>query len=252
MVTNRCVLAGSEHGFRQTLGTAGRAMSSTKRTTISITRKRARISSQKAISICVASPKLVVDEAKFARLLEIGPNFRQSSRIKSAFMLLTKQTILKGENVRASRQNQNSAAAFLNAIGFVGSANDRRLYFKQTRRRSSSPITVASIVVNRGETMLELSAVSLPPASNEEEDEVAGHDRGGKRADDEDGGENRVELMNKLIVLRSFVGDAAAAIHAASTAAASLRSYRFALHGSSRCRPLGGCRRWAKASEYCF
>ena len=80
--------------------------------------------------------------------------------------------------------------------------------------------------------------------------------------------------MNKLIVLRSFVGDAAAAIRAASialtaavaaavaaasTAAAGVRPCRFALRGSSRCGPLGGCRRrrrrcrrWAKASECCL
>ena len=116
--------------------------------------------------------------------------------------------------------------------------------------------------------MLELSAVSPFPPSNEEEDEAADHDRGGERADDEDGGENRVELINKFIVLRSFVGDAAAAIRAASTAAstataalaaAGVRPCCFALCGSSHCRPLGGCRRrcrcrrrWAKASEYCF
>ena len=118
--------------------------------------------------------------------------------------------------------------------------------------------------MNRGETMIELSAVSLFASSNEEKDEAADHDRGGERADDEDGGENRVELMNKLIVLRSFVGDAAAAIRATSTAltaavaaastaaltavatstaAAGVRPCRFALRGSSRCRPLGGCRR---------
>ena len=188
-----------------------------------------------------------------------------------------------GQTTRASRPNQNLAAACSNAIGFVGSANDRRLCFEQIRRRSASPpLTVASIVMNRGETMLERSAVLLFASSNEEEDEAADHDRGGERADDEDGGENRVELMNKLIVLRSFIGDAAAAILVASTAlttamaaastaastaaaalaAAGVRPCCFALRGSSRCRPLGGCRRrcrrcrrrrrrcrWAKASE---
>ena len=66
---------------------AGCAMLRTKRATILATRKCAKISSRKAISICVALPKLVIDEAKSARLLEIEPNFRQPSRTKIAFIL---------------------------------------------------------------------------------------------------------------------------------------------------------------------
>ena len=69
------------------------------------------------------------------------------------------------------------------------------------------PLTVALIVVNRGEPMIKLlgaaaAAAALASLSDDEEDEAADHNCGGERADDEDRGENRVEAMDKLLVLR--------------------------------------------------
>ena len=77
--------------------------------------------------------------------------------------------------------------------------------------------------------MIELlaAAAALASLSDDEEDEAVDHDCGGERADDEDRGENRVEAMNKLLVL-----------HLAEVAILVLRHRSLAL----RCQSFGGRR----------
>ena len=123
---------------------------------------------------------------------------------------------------------------------FDGSANGHRL---NLGANVPPPLTVALIVVNRGEPMIELltAAASLLASMSDDEDEAADHNCGGKRADDEDGGENRVESMDKLLVL-----------HVAEIAILVLRPRSFAL----RCWPLGGrrcrrCRRRRRSCRFC-
>ena len=107
-----------------------------------------------------------------------------------------------------------------------------------------------------------LTAAALSSSTNEKENEAADHNRGGERTNGEERGENCVELMNKLLVLRPFLRVAEVAIFVVLVlvvvaALAVLRPSSFALRSSSRCWPLGGgrrrrrrcCRRrrWAKA-----
>ena len=135
MATNRCVLTGSEHGLRQTLGTVGRAMSSTKRATIR-SQENARESQAKKKSRILSCRQNSLLTRPNARACSKSGQF-SGSRVEQKSHLSFKQN----RHIQRARVSHRSRvlAACLNAIGFDGSANDRRLFFEQTCRRSPSP-----------------------------------------------------------------------------------------------------------------
>ena len=167
---------------------------------------------------------------------------------QKAYLCLIKINNLGGENTRVALKSQESVECS-NAIAFDHNQSlckPPSLVFRANV--PPPPLTVASIVVNRGETMLEPSAAAASSSTlslDEEEDEAADHNRGGERAADEDRGENRVESMNKLLVLCPCFGVAEVAILIVIAAAltAGVRPRSFALRRSPCGRPLGGRRR---------